>query len=100
MLISYCSISEFKSRSPTFSEDSGKPASSLLDPHQGQFFTTVQLRKKPGESLGIILTAGKFKHLRKYYLKTILKSLIRQYLTKVYNEKYLYNFFMAPELFL
>lgn len=51
-------VSEFKSRSPTFSEDSGKPASTLLDPHQGQFSTTVLLKKKTGESLGIILTAG------------------------------------------
>ncbi|XP_074028671.1 glutamate receptor interacting protein isoform X3 [Leptinotarsa decemlineata] len=51
-------LHEFKSRSPTFSEDSGKPSSHMIGSQQRQFHTTVQLKKKPGESLGIILTSG------------------------------------------
>ncbi|XP_025835465.1 glutamate receptor-interacting protein 1 [Agrilus planipennis] len=52
---------EFKSRSPTCSEDSGKRSedSSLHDSfHQQSFFTTVQLKKRPGEALGITVTSA------------------------------------------
>ncbi|RZC36082.1 hypothetical protein BDFB_013807, partial [Asbolus verrucosus] len=49
---------DYKPRSPTFSDDSGKHSSSLLDPQPGLFLTTVQLKKKFGESLGIVLGTG------------------------------------------
>ncbi|KAF5285680.1 hypothetical protein FQR65_LT13065 [Abscondita terminalis] len=51
---------EFKSRSPTFSEDSGKHSGESF---HGPFYnetllTTVRLQRKAGESLGIILAPG------------------------------------------
>ncbi|XP_022917936.2 glutamate receptor-interacting protein 2 isoform X1 [Onthophagus taurus] len=51
---------EFKSRSPTFSEDSGKHSGNSLHEtlHQNSYLATVQLRRKPGENLGIILSSG------------------------------------------
>lgn len=53
-------FSEFKSRSPTFSDDSGKHSgeSSQENFSQSVFTASVQLRRKPGESLGIVLTQG------------------------------------------
>ncbi|XP_066149454.1 glutamate receptor-interacting protein 2 isoform X2 [Euwallacea fornicatus] len=51
-------LHELKSMSPTFSEDSGKPSSTCQENRQGPFTTTVQIRKRAGENLGIILSAG------------------------------------------
>ncbi|KYB25285.1 Glutamate receptor-interacting protein 2-like Protein [Tribolium castaneum] len=47
-------LQEYKSRSPTYSEDSGRHSSSALDDPQ-LLLTTVQLRKRAGEPLGIVL---------------------------------------------
>ncbi|XP_044272032.1 glutamate receptor-interacting protein 2 isoform X2 [Tribolium madens] len=47
-------LQEYKSRSPTYSEDSGRHSSSVLDDQQ-LLLTTVQLRKKAGEPLGIVI---------------------------------------------
>lgn len=49
-------FSEYKSRSPTFSEDSGKH--SMDNPQGGLFVTKVQLKKHLNESFGIILAPG------------------------------------------
>lgn len=48
--------------SPTFSEDSGKPSSTCQENRHGPFTTTVQIRKRAGENLGIILSPGEFPH--------------------------------------
>ncbi|XP_060527881.1 glutamate receptor-interacting protein 2 isoform X2 [Cylas formicarius] len=49
-------LHELKSMSPTFSEDSGKPPSQ--ETRQCRLTTVVQLRKRSGESLGLVLTPG------------------------------------------
>lgn len=55
-------LHELKSMSPTFSEDSGKPSSTCQENRHGPFTTTVQIRKRAGENLGIILSPGEFPH--------------------------------------
>ncbi|KAH0814876.1 hypothetical protein GEV33_007913 [Tenebrio molitor] len=51
-------LHEYKSRSPTFSDDSGRHSSSALDPQPGLLLATVQLRRRQGETLGIVLAPG------------------------------------------
>ncbi|KAJ3625617.1 hypothetical protein MTP99_016178 [Tenebrio molitor] len=52
-------LHEYKSRSPTFSDDSGRHSSSALDPQPGLLLATVQLRRRQGETLGIVLAPDK-----------------------------------------
>ncbi|GJQ75883.1 Grip [Trypoxylus dichotomus] len=51
---------EFKSRSPTCSEDSGKHSGGSIQEHLNltSYLATVQLRRRAGEPLGIVLASG------------------------------------------
>lgn len=61
MIMSIITLSEFKSRSPTCSEDSGKHSAGSIQEHLNltSYLATVQLRRRAGEPLGIVLASGK-----------------------------------------
>lgn len=56
----YVIFSEFKSRSPTLSEDSGKHSGGSLQDNLNPslLLATVRLRRRAGEPLGIVLASG------------------------------------------
>ncbi|KAK9722887.1 PDZ domain [Popillia japonica] len=60
MIMSIITLSEFKSRSPTCSEDSGKHSAGSIQEHLNltSYLATVQLRRRAGEPLGIVLASG------------------------------------------